>query len=817
MYRIFYLLIILLPFTLVFSQEFEEYSTHEAHYTEFKSTKNKLSKFADDGSGIIPLKVNEQKELSKIVFGYLPDWKYIDSSYINMRYDLLTHIATFDFMVSSNGSVGYPYSWPWKDVINAAHTAGTKVIMTAVNFDSLDIRNIITNEVAKQKFFSDTKSIIETYQLDGVNVDFEGLHKNEKGVKINSFMAELTSFIHTELPGKEVSFAGPAVNWGNRWDLDGLVQSCDHVFIMGYSFWGKWSSTAGPNAPLTGFTHDITSVVTVDYGVPVSKYPEKIILGVPYYGHEWKTETGNAYSNIIEDGYQGSTFFVNDIDKADIYGLLWDNVSRTSWFRWQEGTEWNQTWFDDVQSLDKKYDLAIAHNLGGVGMWALGYDGDKQDLWNLINYKFGPDALPTPNKPKSFRVIQHNANTLILGFELVDYAEKYGVYLSTNGLDFEKITESTSNSISITNLERDSVYYFKVDAINSSGSSSQTEVLAGIPSVNSSDILIVNGFDRIGGTTNTFDYIRMYDYPMTSLFRKFSSASNEAIYKGYIKLNDYRMVIWMLMDESTTDETFNSLEQSKVMEFLDNDGALIVSGSEIGWDLVDKGSVADKDFYQNYLKANYISDAPNGVSGTYYTALDLVGGNPFNFDDGTRGTIDVDWPDAIEAVGGAENIFSYKDVSTSLGYAGVKYREAYNKAGGVVYLAFPIESVYDNEERKELIEMVLSGFDVTPSVGDGSINPNEFVLFQNYPNPFNPSTTIKYSIPLVGTSRGVSPHVILKIFDILGREVVTLVNKEQSAGNYEIQFDASELTSGSYFYRITSGEFSESKKMILLR
>jgi len=205
------------------------------------------------------------------------------------------------------------------------------------------------------------------------------------------------------------------------------------------------------------------------------------------------------------------------------------------------------------------------------------------------------------------------------------------------------------------------------------------------------------------------------------------------------------------------------------------------------------------------------------VSGTYYTALDLVGGNPFNFDDGTRGTIDVDWPDAIEAVGGAENIFSYKDVSTSLGYAGVKYREAYNKAGGVVYLAFPIESVYDNEERKELIEMVLSGFDVTPLVGDGSINPNEFVLFQNYPNPFNPSTTIKYSIPLVGTSRGVSPHVILKIFDILGREVVTLVNKEQSAGNYEIQFDASELTSGSYFYRITSGEFSESKKMILLR
>ena len=85
-----------------------------------------------------------------------------------------------------------------------------------------------------------------------------------------------------------------------------------------------------------------------------------------------------------------------------------------------------------------------------------------------------------------------------------------------------------------------------------------------------------------------------------------------------------------------------------------------------------------------------------------------------------------------------------------------------------------------------------------------------FQLFVNYPNPFNPTTTIKYSIPSDG-------YVTLKIFNALGEEVSTLVNEFRSTGNYEIIFDASNLTSGIYFYKIQSGNFIETKKMILLK
>ena len=92
--------------------------------------------------------------------------------------------------------------------------------------------------------------------------------------------------------------------------------------------------------------------------------------------------------------------------------------------------------------------------------------------------------------------------------------------------------------------------------------------------------------------------------------------------------------------------------------------------------------------------------------------------------------------------------------------------------------------------------------------------PKEFVLEQNYPNPFNPTTKIKYSIP-VGTQRTVS--VKLKVYDILGNEIAALVNKEQQPGNYEVEFDASNLSNGVYFYKLQSGKFLQTKKMLLLK
>lgn len=94
-------------------------------------------------------------------------------------------------------------------------------------------------------------------------------------------------------------------------------------------------------------------------------------------------------------------------------------------------------------------------------------------------------------------------------------------------------------------------------------------------------------------------------------------------------------------------------------------------------------------------------------------------------------------------------------------------------------------------------------------VEDNSV-VNTFELNQNYPNPFNPSTSIKFSV-------AERSNVTLKVFDMLGREVATLVNSAKEAGSYEVNFDASDLSSGLYVYTLNTGNFTSTKKMMLMK
>jgi hypothetical protein len=91
-----------------------------------------------------------------------------------------------------------------------------------------------------------------------------------------------------------------------------------------------------------------------------------------------------------------------------------------------------------------------------------------------------------------------------------------------------------------------------------------------------------------------------------------------------------------------------------------------------------------------------------------------------------------------------------------------------------------------------------------------NLTPKQYRLNQNYPNPFNPSTKISYQLPK-------SSFVTLKVYDIIGREVSTLVNGEQNAGQYEVTFDGSRLASGVYFFRLQAGGFVQTKKLVVMK
>ena len=144
----------------------------------------------------------------------------------------------------------------------------------------------------------------------------------------------------------------------------------------------------------------------------------------------------------------------------------------------------------------------------------------------------------------------------------------------------------------------------------------------------------------------------------------------------------------------------------------------------------------------------------------------------------------------------------------SVGYNAIK-SVAIQKDGNIIAAGFS-----GNEDETILVNTILrytgDKKPATVKVDNSKGLPASFNLLENYPNPFNPSTNIIWEQPY-------SSHILLKVYDILGREVATLVNEEKPAGNYKITFDAKDLASGIYFYRLNAGNYTSVKKMILLR
>ncbi len=806
--------IVLFTVILVFGQN-EPRSIHYRQWLEHRNLTKVPSEFDPSGRGIRPMekRTTGSDSLLAKVFGYLPDWLY-KGARDYMQYDLLTHIAAFDFAVSANGSISNPAYWPWTDVINAAHDSSVKVILTAVNFDADEIHTILTT--AKTSFFSNAKNKILTYNLDGINIDFEGLHSDDRGSLLNGFMSELTAYMHSEIPGSEVSFAGPSVNWGG-WDLAGLAASCDYIFIMGYSFYGSWSSTSGPCAPLTGGSYNITNTVEVQYASVTGSHPEKLILGVPYYGNRWQTKSGDARSEAVD--YIGSVSYKAAIQEANYNGASWDSQSQTPWFSYKDGSKWYQVWYDNVESLSRKYDLADSKNLLGVGMWALGYDDGRVELWNELRQRYLPGTQPMPEKPEGVAVTPvRGENSVHIVMRSATFTDGFMAYWGIDGQTYPDSVYMDGNSGTISGLADSLIYFFKLRAKNERGLSAYSAVLAS--SVGDSlPVLIVDGFDRNDKGYNQFNYAIRHAKALQAAGYAVATAQNEAVTDGRVALHDFKAVDWYLGNESTADVTFSTAEKNSVRDYLETGGWLFVSGAEIGWDLVEKGSDDDKAFYKNYFKAHYIADAPNNRSSEYYTVVPENGAifdgiASFSFDDGSHGTYNIAWPDAIGADGGSTLALSFAGVPVSNGGAAVSYAGYFGSAmqtGKLVYMSFPLESINTESARNAVMKKVMDSFIDPTAITGSNLLPSEFCLEQNYPNPFNPSTTINYELPITN-------EVKLAVYNILGQRVRTLENGRKEAGKHSVTFNASGLAGGVYIYKLTTASgFSQTKKMTLIR
>jgi len=618
------------------------------------------------------------------VFGYHPYW--MGTAWQNYNYNLLSTIAYFSAEATATGDLNNLHGWPVTGLINIAHNNGVDVVLCVTLFSNSDLVTLLSNATYRQNLINNLLTQVQAGNADGVNVDFESFPASQKQNMVQ-FITDLTNTFHTEIPGSQVTLATPAVDWNDGWDYNALATISDGLFIMGYDYYYSGSSSTGPNAPLTGGGYTVSWTVN-DYLNKTNNQADKLIIGCPYFGFEWPAASSSAGASTTDTG--SAKFYAEMEGNALSYGKLWHESSQTPWYRYQN-PNWIQGWYDDSLSLSLKYDFAINNDLLGVGVWAMGYDGSNPELWDLLSAKFGANAPPTT--PSRLIIKNVGSGDVMIDFQGAQAADIYIAlrgYLDNNTLDTLGIY--TQRPIIIDNLTAGEPYFLSISATNDFGSSPQTELLGVIPTTGNVKCLIINGFDRVNGTTNTFDYIKQHGSAFHAQGYPFDNATNEAVIDGDIDLDNYAVVDWILGEEGTATSSFTGAEQDLVESYLENGGFLFASGSEIGYDLASQGSTSDGQFFQNYLKANYISDAAGGQQGTYsgYGVTNSLfdGISDITFDNGTHGTYDVDWPDGIKPVNGAEVCAKYNDVDyATRGGMGISYTGTFGNSsenGGVV-------------------------------------------------------------------------------------------------------------------------------------
>ncbi len=328
-----------------------------------------------------------------------------------------------------------------------------------------------------------------------------------------------------------------------------------------------------------------------------------------------------------------------------------------------------------------------------------------------------------------------------------DAATGYRIYGSTNGYAFDggtAIAGGATTTTTLTGYDPTLPYYFKIVAINAGGESPSSEVAAVLPAGGPKQVLIVNGFDRLGRSQNptqpyaavgnTIERVR----PRESNSRDYvvqvasaihaarpgvhvNSTSNEAVISGAVNLTDYKTVIWILGEESSADDTFDATEQTKVEQYIAGGGHLFLSGAEIAWDLDQLNN--GKSFYEGTLKGNYVSDDANSYSVTGSAGGIFNGLNLF-FDNGTL-YYNSEFPDVIAPQAGALLAMNY---AASANGAAIQVTGTAGR-GNIVMFGFPFETITTAPNRTAVMDRVLTFFNankLTPSkvqsiiVNDGS-------------------------------------------------------------------------------------------------
>ncbi|NMM48480.1 glycosyl hydrolase family 18 protein [Marinigracilibium pacificum] len=326
-------------------------------------------------------------DTTKNVFGWHPYW--MGDAYKSYNFSLLSVVSYFSYEL--NPSTGGYYSihdWKTTAMIDSAKAHGTKVVLSVTNFGAQNNLKFLSNKTAQKNFINELINLLMLRGADGVNIDFENIPRASRE-QFTNFIIDLSSSLRSVNKDYLITMAVPPIDFNRVFEIRQLNPHVDMYVIMGYEYYGANSKVAGPVAPLNSgqlwWEYNLQSAVN-EYlvaGTPA----KKLLLGLPYYGSEWVTYDLKFPSKARK--FIGTTTYRNIRKKHGDLACCEDDISKSKFYVYRDNANnYRQLWYEDSLSLSRKYDYINDQNLGGVGIWALGYDNGYTELWKLLAAKF---------------------------------------------------------------------------------------------------------------------------------------------------------------------------------------------------------------------------------------------------------------------------------------------------------------------------------------------------------------------------------------------------------------------------------------------
>ena len=354
------------------------------------------------------------------VYGFLPYWELADPT-LTLDYSVLSTIAYFGVTASADGTLqqlgsdGTPEAgWTgWQSgnltaIIDAAHAQGTRVALTVERFawdptGAAASTALLASPAAQATLVGQIVTQVVSRGVDGVNLDFEPVPPGQ-AAGFDALVRGLRAALDAARPGLDlvVDVTGDPGNY----DVPGLTApgAADALFIMGYDYRGAGAANAASISPLTSTAYYTDLTRTVGRYLTLTT-PGHLLLGLPYYGRAWSTASSTPNAATLpqnsQNGYSVAAPYDVAVGLAETNGRQWDAAETSAWTAYQRQncdtcpSVWRELYYDDAQSLAAKYQLVISANLRGTGMWALGYDGTRPELTQLLRQTFGSTA-PLP-------------------------------------------------------------------------------------------------------------------------------------------------------------------------------------------------------------------------------------------------------------------------------------------------------------------------------------------------------------------------------------------------------------------------------------